>query len=191
MLGVLLTKWTIRLALACYVAYLAGWLVSDSPRWSKTSRWLWSLGCGLFLVHVLCAFQFYHHWSHAAAWQTTAEETQKLMGVSFGDGIYFSYVFAATWLADVVWLWVAALSPTVPGRQVRTPWTRVLVHVYLFFIAFNGAIVFEGGVTRWAGLAACLVLACLAARRLYNSGRARSADSPRETAPKPILTSDS
>ncbi|HEX5103226.1 MAG TPA: hypothetical protein VFV87_05415 [Pirellulaceae bacterium] len=160
MLGHLLTSWTIRLALALYVAWLAGWLVASGPRWAAASRWIWTLACGLFLVHVACAFHFYHHWSHAAAWQDTADETQALLGVAFGDGIYFSYAFMVLWVLDVAWLWL--VSP------VWTPWPRLLVHAFLLFIAFNGAIVFEAGPTRWFGLAACAVLAGLAVRRAYN-----------------------
>jgi hypothetical protein len=171
MLGVLLTRWTIRLALVCYAAYLAGWLITDQPRWSKISRWLWTAGCALFLVHVTCAFHFVHRWSHAAAWESTARETQELLGVSFGDGIYFSYLFGAVWLVDVAWLWLATAR-----HSARTPWTRGLVHAYLFFIAFNGAIVFEGGPVRWAGIVVCLLLACLAVRRLYNLWRVPTTD---------------
>jgi hypothetical protein len=176
MLGALLTTWTIRLALACYVAYLAGWLVNRDPRWPVIARWIWTLGCGLFIAHVLFAFHFFHHWSHAAAWQTTAEETRELLGVAFGNGIYFSYLFTAVWLTDVIWLW--AKAPRRETLQERTPWTRWLVHGYLFFIAFNGAIVFEGGPIRWAGIAACVVLTILALRCLYNPKQASHPSTP-------------
>lgn len=162
MLGILLTKWTIRLALVCYVAYVAGWLAAPrggSPRWQAAARWLWTLGCVLFLVHVACAFHFYHGWSHAAAWETTASETDAQLGFRFGDGIYFSYVFLVLWVLDVfaAWFW-----PAVPTGL------RSAVHAYLSFIAFNGAIVFEPGPTRGAGLAACVLLAGLALRAAYN-----------------------
>jgi hypothetical protein len=179
MLGELLTTWTIRLALALYVAWLAVLLAAPGPRWQAVSRWLWTAACGLFVVHVICAFHFHHGWSHAAAWQDTADQTKALMGVAFGDGIYFSYLFLVLWVLDVTWMWLAP-----PGKQ--TPWPRILVHLYLFFIAFNGAIVFEHGPTRWFGLAACLALAALACRRAYDSWRQR------ENIPAPItLTPDS
>jgi hypothetical protein len=106
------------------------------------------------------------------------------LGAPYGNGIYFSYLFLVLWVADAVWLWTAgrpnpgsqaaaaACSATsVPAPQSLwrlTPWWRVLVHVFLLFIAFNGAIVFEGGPTRWAGLAACAILAALAGRAAYN-----------------------
>lgn len=182
MLGDLLTRWTIRLALACYVAYLAGWLTTRSAAWPRISRWIWTAGCGLFVLHVLCAFHFFHHWSPASAWQATADETQRLMGVAFGDGIYASYLFLAAWVLDVVWLWTFGSPPvatpssatTVPRPGLptgQTPWWRIGVHIFLLFIAFNGAIVFEAGPTRWFGIVACLALGVLAGRAGYNALR--------------------
>jgi hypothetical protein len=180
MLGELLTNWTIRLALACYVAWLAGWLTSTSPRWPIVARRIWTAGCLLFVAHVACAFHFYHHWSHASAWHKTAEETQRMLGVAFGDGILGSYLFLVAWVVDVLWLWTAG-SPAVatassattvpPAGPIpqRTPGWRLAVHFFLLFIAFNGAIVFEAGPTRWFGIAACVSLALLAGRSAYNA----------------------
>jgi hypothetical protein len=162
MLGILLTKWTIRLALMCFVAYVAGWVAGPAnvrSRWQTVARWLWTVGCGLFLVHVACAFHFYHGWSHTVAWETTASETDAQLGFRFGDGIYFSYVFGVLWVLDVMAAWFWPAAPLA---------LRGLVHTYLFFIAFNGAIVFEAGPTRWAGIAACLLLAGLIMRAAYN-----------------------
>ncbi|MDX1946086.1 MAG: hypothetical protein SFU86_11870 [Pirellulaceae bacterium] len=188
MLGVLLTKWTIRLALACFVAYLGGWLVLTGPRWRQVSRWLWTIGCGLFLIHVACAFQFYHHWSHAAAWESTARETEELLGVSFGDGIYFSYVFAVVWVVDMLGLWLAGAAAKPSFRRTALGWLRGAALAFLLFIAFNGAIVFEGGPTRWFGIVACLALAASAGRWLHhwwrNSQDTAAAAKVRE--PEPI-----
>ena len=161
MSGELLTLWTIRLALVCYVAFVALRVTAPSRHDSRAlaPRIIWTLGCGLLLVHVVCAFHFYHGWSHAAAWEKTASETDKLLGIRFGDGIYFSYAFTLLWLLDVaaMWLW-----PRADGAP------RLFIHAYLFFIAFNGAIVFEAGPIRWTGIAACLLLAGLAVRAAYN-----------------------
>lgn len=157
MIGAILTKLMIRGSLLCYVFCLSESLLPADLRIPRAARVVWSLGCLLFVLHVGCAFQFYHHWSHASAFRTTADETQAMMGIAFGGGIYFSYLFLALWIADVVWLW--SLAPTAAA----TPWWRVLLHAYLFFIAFNGAIVFEAGPTRWFGLAACGLLAVQAA----------------------------
>jgi hypothetical protein len=181
MLGSLLTDWTIRAALALFVAYFAGWLAVRSSRWPEIARWIWTAACGLFVAHVACAFHFTHGWSHWAAWEDTARQTKDLMGVEFGQGIYFSYLFLVLWIADVIWMWLAPL-------QRGTPWTRALVHCFLCFIAFNGAIVFEDGPTRYAGIVACLLLAGLAVRLAYNSWCERETVPTRENV---SLTPDS
>jgi hypothetical protein len=160
MIGQLLTKWTIRLALGFYVAFLAGWLVVRSPRWPYVARWLWTAGCACFVLHVMAAFQFHHHWSHASAVAQTAKETKELMGVAFGEGLYFSYLFLAVWVLDVAAWWLLG-----DAYLHRPRWLAGLVHGYLGFIALNGAIVFEAGVTRWVGLVACAALVALLVTR--------------------------
>jgi hypothetical protein len=178
MSGELLTSWTIRLALLCYAAYLAGWLIVSASGnrarpWSTVAHWLWTLGCVAFVAHVGCAFHFYHDWSHAAAFEKTAAETEQLLGVRFGEGIYFSYVFLVLWVLDVIGLWAWPLwkwqgsSPTQPRPLVAA--MQWILHAYLFFIAFNGAIIFEAGPTRWVGVGACLLLGGLGVRAAYNS----------------------
>src|SRR6185369_12303720 len=106
----------------------------------------------------------------AAAWHDTAEQTQQLIGEAFGDGIYFSYLSLILWVFDVARLWIVPLSasnsrgnstksaaydatrvPVVAASTGQTPIWRVLVHIFLFFIAFNAAIVFKTGPIRWAG----------------------------------------
>ena len=187
MTGHLLTVWTIRLALVCYAVYLAGWLSGASRRdcrWPAMARWLWTVGCGLFVVHVASAFHFTHGWSHAAALEATAEDTEALLGVRFGEGIYFSYAFLVLWVADVAAAWLGSGV----GSSRPMVWNLGLaVHAYLFFIAFNGAIVFESGPTRWAGLAVCTVLAGLAGRAAYNWLAERGAANSQRGADVPVL----
>lgn len=149
-----LTHWTIRLALICLVGCLAGRLRwGDSPRWFAWSRIIWTAGCLLFLAHVACAFQFHHEWSHTKAFQSTAEQTGELLGVRFGEGIYFSYLFTLLWVADVVWQWTRPAS----YRQ-RPVWLTFGLLGFLTFIAFNGAVIFEDGITRWVGVPVTLAL---------------------------------
>ena len=163
MIGTLLTQWTIRLALACLAVYFGGWLwgvgsstpapsTPDARRKFAALRWIWTIGCVLFVAHVACAFQFTHHWSHAHAWEHTAHETERLMGFSFGDGIYFSYFFLLLWIADVITLWVC---------DSRPGWIILPVYLFIFFIALNGAIVFEDGPTRPVGMVVVVVLVAL------------------------------
>jgi hypothetical protein len=120
------------------------------------ARWVWTLGCGFFLVHVLCAFAYFHHWSHVEAVLETARQTAALTGWHWGGGIYFNYVFAAAWLADVLWWWVAPQSFARRPRWLTGTW-----HGFFFFMVFNGAIVFGHGPVRVLGLVICLALAAL------------------------------
>lgn len=171
MIGALLTSWTIRLALVCYAMVLGAEIAAPAARRRLVFRWLWTLGCALFLAHVGCAFQFYHHWSPAEAYENTAVRTGEMLGFEFGAGIYFSYFFALLWTADAAWWWAAPVS-----YADRPWWVSALVHGYLFFIAFNGAVVFEGGPTRWFASAAVLGLLFLLLARILGKSPARAAD---------------
>jgi len=82
-----------------------------------------------------------------------------MLGTAFGEGIYFSYVFLAIWVLDCVRQWLPPAMNKLPA------WLSWCVHGYLFFIAINGALFFEGGVTRWFGIPLTLLLIVLAIRR--------------------------
>lgn len=169
----LLTHWTIRLALALYVAFVAGRLaVPDRPWWRRIERPVWTLACLSFLCHLAAAMHYYHGWSNAAAVLDTAEQTERLLGYRFGEGIYFSYAFAALWAMDVAWWWIRPDSYLHRNRLLS-----IVIHAYLLFIVFNGAIVFETGPTRWLGIPAAIGLAALFAWRLL-SQKSRHPASP-------------
>ena len=139
----LLTLWTVRLACIFYVAALL-----------TRSRWFWTAGLAAYLAHVAAAFNFHHHWSHAAAYRETARQTAELFGVQSGYGIYFNYFFTAVWLADVVWLWTGPAS-----HRTRPRWISTAIHSFLAFIFFNATVVFATGWTRWLAVAATALLA--------------------------------
>jgi hypothetical protein len=86
--GEILTHWTVRIAIALYVAGLA--LRGYSPKWSRLA---WTGGCGFYLLHVACAFEYYHHWSHANAYAATARQTAAVVGLDWGGGLYVNYAF--------------------------------------------------------------------------------------------------
>src|SRR5262249_53268697 len=75
-----LTRGTVWLALAFYVAREWSGRGGMERGVSPLARWLNSFGCLAFIAHVVCAFQFYHHWSHAAAYADTARRTGELTG---------------------------------------------------------------------------------------------------------------
>lgn len=154
-MGETLTHWTIRVALICLALRLAGqFRFGPSLQWFAWMRSIWTIGCVFFVLHVVCAFHFYHDWSHTRAVESTAQQTHAMLGVRFGEGIYFSYLFALLWASDVLWQW---LSPESYRRR-SVAITAALLG-YMAFIAFNGAVVFEGGVTRWVGIPVAIALA--------------------------------
>lgn len=158
----LLTRWTIRLALAGYFIG-AGLEVTARPpdahrlsRQSKLARAFWTIGCVLYLAHVACAFGFFHGWSHAAAYLHTAERTQTVFGWHWGGGLYFNYAFTGIWLLDALWWWRSPLS-----RRSRPRWLSTAIHGFLWFMVANATIVFETGPTYWFGVVGCASLIVL------------------------------
>jgi hypothetical protein len=153
--GELLTVWTARLALALYAAGLALRLGAAGRRaWARRA---WTVGYGLFLLHVACAFQFYHHWSHRAVYEATARQASEAVGLAWGGGLYANYAFALVWGADVAW-WLSRPAAYV-ARPAVAEWA---VQGFLAFMAVNATVVFGRGATRGAGLAACAALAAVA-----------------------------
>lgn len=120
-------------------------------------RRVWTAGCGLFLLHVISAFHFYHDWSHDAAYRATAKQTAEVIGWNWGGGLYFNYLFTAAWLAEVVVWWA------VPGRFANRSriecWTS---HLFFALIMFNATVVFGPSFWKWLGGVACLSLVALA-----------------------------
>jgi hypothetical protein len=144
--GDALTRWTVRLALVYYALAAALMLRLRRPEWAtrgrgRAARWLWTLACAAYLVHVGVAFHFAHGWSHQRAY----DHTQAVSG--FGPGVFVSYLFTLVWLADVVWWW--ARPSAYAYRPNRLGW---LLHGFMAFVIFNATVVFEDGAVRWAGV---------------------------------------
>ncbi|MBW3539903.1 MAG: hypothetical protein KY476_06510 [Planctomycetes bacterium] len=148
--GDLLVDWTARAAVAAW----AGRYCAEAwrPGHETGARWSWTAGCLMLLVHIVCALGIAHGWSHRAALEHTARRTDELLGWAWGGGLYFNYVFAAVWSADVFWWWL----PRTP--RPRT-WTW-FVHIYLAFVVVNATVVF--GPPFWKPLAAVFTAGLLA-----------------------------
>jgi hypothetical protein len=148
-----LTRNTVRLSLAWYAAALVLFMRLAPVDWQaatalgRLARWFWSWGVACFLVHLAMAFHFYHHWSHAHAFETTRQAS------GTGEGIYASYLFTWLWLGDAAWWW---LSPS--RYAARWPWLDRALHAFMLFLVFNGTVIFESGAIRWAGLLGFLTL---------------------------------
>ena len=153
--GEQLLVWSIRIAVGCYLARMVivaqhGWL-DRVPRPAEVA--LWTIGACLYVIHVLCAFGFVHDWSHAAAWEYTADETQRMVGVRRGDGLWVNYLFTAVWLADAIRLEVAR------SRSRPTRWrVDIVVHGFFAFIVFNATVVFGPAIYRIVFIPVVVVL---------------------------------
>ena len=157
--GETLTRWTVRVALLLYAATLV--LRLARPQQGKLARWLWAIGCALFLAHVAAAFHYFHGWSHRHAYDETARQTGELVGTYWGGGLYLNYLFTLGWAADAAWWWWGGLA----AYDRRPRWIVVLLHGFMFFMAFNATVVFEQGPVRWTAALVTLVVAFLALRR--------------------------
>ena len=149
--GETLIRWSVRLSV---LLMLAAWLsLLHRPRSKRTdsiARCCWAAGFLVFLVHLWAAFAYVHRWSHSAAVQDTARQTRDVVGLDWCGGVWFNYLFALLWGADVLW-W--CFDPA--SRERRPRWMGGFLHGFLGFVAFNGTVVFATGFSRWLGLAGC------------------------------------
>lgn len=152
-MGPELIAWTVRLGVVCFAVVLGGWAAGQTgPQADRRLRLVWTCGWFLFILHMLAAFHFQHHWSHAEAVADTAKQTGELIGWEFGGGVYFNYLFLLVWAVDVVLWWLGQQS----AIWYRA-WRKVIL-AYLIFLAFNGVVVFKSGWIRWTGVAATFIL---------------------------------
>lgn len=159
-----LTKITVWIALAGYASALIIFL--KSKRRDAIARILWTAGCVAMLAHVACAFTFYHHWSHAAAYTETARQTAKVFGLNWGGGLFVNYILIIVWVLDVIWWWRGLAIYRNRSKIFSITW-----HVFLFFIFFNATVVFESGFLRWSWLVFTLVLIFILFQREYSPQR--------------------
>ncbi len=166
----LVTRWTVRLAVACYLGRVAidlgllcDW-ASQSP--GKIARWLWTVGCLFYVAHVICAFAFFHEWSHNFAYAHTAAQTEALTGFRWGGGLYLNYAFTLFWLADTIGWWARDVNSHYRIRGYF--WS---VHAVFAFMVFNATVVFGPPVWRWVApiVGAALAIVYFQSRRKRNS----------------------
>ena len=152
--------WAVRgtawLALAGY--FTGAFLLLRGNR--RIAKWVWGSGCDFNTLHILVAFHFTHGWSHAAAVEHVARQSEAVIGTSFGAGIWFNYVFTILWIVDASWLWLKPKSYTR-----RKKWVAWAIHGFLFFMVVNAAVVFAPDMVRWPSAVLSLVLAVMFFRR--------------------------
>jgi len=148
--AVLLTAWLAILLYTWTMLRLAG----EKPGHpTSPPRFLWSLGCAVFLIHVLGAFSVFHDWSHAAAVKHT--ERQSMLGTGFeaGWGIYVNYLFLMVWIADLAWWWRVG-DVRYRARKPAAFWA---LHGFFLFMIFFGGFFFVDSSRQWFGLAATIL----------------------------------
>ena len=146
--------WSIRIAVVCYLARLIiakCRVVGRVP--SPVEARIWSIGCFAYIIHVVAAFSIAHHWSHSEAWEFTAIETQRMIGVRNGDGVWVNYVFTVIWLLDA---WRVARA----ARQKRSTNSKVDVGIHLLFafIIFSATVVFGPSLYRYLAVPVGILL---------------------------------
>ena len=157
--GEFLTRSSIWIALICYFVVASGQFACRASKHSCAGwlRLVWTIGCIAYLGHVFCAFHVYHNWSHAEAYRYTAQETNGMIGLDWGGGLYLNYLFTLLWITDAVWWWRDRERYRHRSRLVSG-----FLHGFLFFMVFNATVVFGVGLIRWFGLGGCLSVAFFA-----------------------------
>jgi len=166
--GEILTRVTIWIAILGYVSGTVAFaLTRNRHQGDSMARLAWTIAIVGLLAHAFCAFHYYHAWSESAAYRDTARQTNQVVGLNWGGGLYVNYAVIIGWVVDVGWWWVRGV-----GSYRHRPWLLTAAwHGFLIFIIFNSTVVFKTGFVRWAGLSVCLGLCLMWWLALMNSPR--------------------
>ena len=138
---------TIWLSVLLFVAGEAGKRAARRGQPLRGAWLLWAAGAFLCAVHMILAMGVRHDWSHQAAIESTARQTQAVYGINWGGGVYINYAFLALWIAEVMW-WRAS-----PGRYLSRPAsTTWIVRSFYLIVLLNAAVVFASGARALAGV---------------------------------------
>jgi hypothetical protein len=139
-----LVYWSARASALAYwaaVIFAGAWL--RGANCVAAMRGAWSIGCALLVAHEILAMGISFGWSHAAAWEDVAVQTDAVFGVAFGGGLIVNYVAVGLWTADVARWWRAPAS-----YFTRVPWITIALWAFLGMMYFFGAVVFAEGIVR-------------------------------------------
>lgn len=152
-------RWTARVVVACYLlrncsdyfAYRNGKIIQNAP----LSRWFWTIGALLFTLHVGSALALVHNFSHAAAYEHTAERTAAVVGLRWGGGIYINHAFLLFWAIDTAMWWIKGLNSAYRSRPYY--WTVQGIFAFMFL---NATLIFGPSYWKWflLGLFLCAAL---------------------------------
>jgi hypothetical protein len=160
-----LVLWSARLCTACYL----GRYLADVSGAKRMREWCWTSGWVLLVLHVMAAFQFVHGWSHAAAVAHTAEQTEAMVGIDWGGGVWFNYATIVIWGADVAWRFDSSCREKC-GRA-SLAWS-VFVHSYLAAMMISATVIF--GPTYWWAIAVLFGAIWFVLRSIHSKRKAGS-----------------
>lgn len=129
----------------------------------RFARIPWASGAAFLVIHMVLAFQQVHHWSHITAVEETARQTEAVVGVHWGGGIWFNYATATLWLTDVIRLWTRPSDKFGTRRRQPLRW-------FFAVMWLNGAVIFTHSPLRWP---AAIVFVLLGWRLLRVRGSSR------------------
>ncbi len=83
--GEFLTRATIWITIVAYVvgSVLFAW-ARGRTTWDSAARTAWTIAVVSLIAHFICAYQFYHDWSHDSAYRDTARQTDEVVGLNLG-----------------------------------------------------------------------------------------------------------
>jgi len=153
--GELLTRGTIWITLVAYAIGSATFaLVPKRVLSDGITRIAWTIACLSLFAHLISGYQFFYSWSHQTAYADTARQTEEVVGLAWGGGLFINYGLLLAWTIDLGLWWRNGLD-----SYRKRPWPLIAVwHWFLIFIIFNATVVFKTGLVRWVGLAICLGL---------------------------------
>ena len=141
---------------------LVGWFIGSFARAHNAQcpggqhdaiyRFSWLFGSVMVALHILTSYGIAHGWSHAAAVEATAVESEKVTGIRAGWGVYVNFAFVVVWMGY-------SIAMVSGGR--RWPGIDQAVFWFTAAIIVSATIVFESGAVRWiatAGLICLLVM---------------------------------
>lgn len=144
---------------------LAGWFAGSfaravgprggGERTEAVYRFAWLFGAIMIVVHIIASYGLVHGWSHTAAVEATAEESERVTGIEAGWGVYVNFAFAVVWLGY-------SLAMVLGRRR----WPRIDLGVFCFttMIVFSATVIFEAGAVRWLSVIGFALLATFETR---------------------------
>lgn len=147
--GQFLTRSTIWITIVSYALGVGLFALPERISWrDSATRALWTTAAVALTAHFAFAFEFYHGWSHGAAYRDTARQTAEVVGLEWGGGLFINYALLVAWIADIGWWWRSGVS----SYRERSMLLLSSWHAFLILIIFNATVVFEEGFVRWLGL---------------------------------------